>query len=168
MTLDRLLGCWGAKSFRVVEISDRAVAEKAQSQVFPSIAVLAHVLEHVSFPKEFLANLLQNYKTVYVEVPKGIPAITTEKRSKVRLAMGLLASLSPQTWRPFAKPSAGRNQPSQLLRMSEHLTFFEESSFARLLIEDLAGTDLISCMTLEIPSPDRTASVRVIQALFKS
>jgi hypothetical protein len=158
----------GAKSFKVVEVSDRAINSKPQSRHLPSIAVLAHVLEHVSFPKDFLANLLRNYSSVYVEVPYGIPAITPGRRSVIRLAMGVLASLSPQTWRPFANPSAGRKHPAQLLRVSEHLTFFSESSFERLPVEEFAGAHLVSCITPEILSPDRQAPVRVIQALWKS
>jgi hypothetical protein len=158
----------GAKSFRVVEVSDRAISSKSQSEALPSIAVLGHVLEHVGFPKVFLVNLLKSYSSVYVEVPHGIPAITPGRRSVSRLVMGLLASLSPQTWRPFANPSAGRKHPAQLLRVSEHLTFVSELSFERLPIEECARADLVSCVTSEIPSPDRETSVRVIQALWKS
>jgi hypothetical protein len=113
----------GAGSFRVVEISDRAVSPKTESQPLPSIAILAHVLEHVSSPRRFLENLLDNYASLYVEVPHGIPAITRRRRSIAVLCLGLLASLSPQTWRPFANPSAGRKHPAQLLRVSEHLRF---------------------------------------------
>ena len=158
----------GAKSFRVVEVSDRASTSKSQSQDLPSIAVLAHVLEHVSFPKVFLVNLLKSYSSVYVEVPHGIPRVTRGRRSVIRLVMGLLASLSPQTWRLFANPSAGRKHPAQLLRVSEHLTFFSESSFERLPIEECSGAHLVSCVIPEIPSPDRETPVRVIQALWKS
>jgi 2-polyprenyl-3-methyl-5-hydroxy-6-metoxy-1,4-benzoquinol methylase len=158
----------GAKSFRVVEISDRAVSSKTQSRHLPSVAVLAHVLEHVSSPKEFLASLLKNHNSVYVEVPNGIPSITPERRSTARLVLGLLASLSPHTWRPFARPSAGRRHPAQLLRVSEHLTFFNEVSFQNLPAGDIEGSLLVSSISAEIPSPDRTDPVKVLQALWKS
>jgi hypothetical protein len=158
----------GARSFRVVEISDRSVARKSQSGSIQSIAVLAHVLEHVSFPKEFLANLLGNYNSVYVEVPHGIPIITARRKSLIQLALGLIFSFFPFTWKLFANPSAGRLRPAQLLRVSEHLTFFDQSSFMRFQDGNLKGLVLASCRTLEIPSPDRTATVSVIQALWKS
>ena len=157
----------GSKSCRVVEISDRAISSKSQSQALPSVAVLAHVLEHVSFPKEFLANLLDNYNSVYVEVPNGLPAITPRRRSRVQLLLGLLASLSPHTWKPFSNPSAGRKRPAQLLRVSEHLTFFKESSFELLAVENFTAGHLVSSKTLDIPSPDRSTPVRVVQAFWK-
>lgn len=158
----------GAQSFRVVEISDRTIPQNSQSESLQSIAVLAHVLEHVSFPKEFLANLLGNYNSVYVEVPHGIPIITARRKSFIQLALGLLLSFSPLTWRRFANPSAGRLKPAQLLRVREHLTFFDQSTFGRFQEGDLAGHVLASCRTLEIPSPDGAAPVSVVQALWKS
>jgi hypothetical protein len=158
----------GAKSFRVVEISDRALSQETQSQSLPSIAVLAHVLEHVSSPKEFIANRLNNYNSVYVEVSYGLPAITPGRRSLLRLLLGLLASLFPQTWKPFSNPSTGRKHPAELLRVSEHLTFFVESTFEKLSIEDSAVSHLVSCSTREIISPDKNSSVQIIQVLWKN
>jgi hypothetical protein len=158
----------GAKSFRVVEISDRVTASKSETRAMPSIAILAHVLEHVSSPKEFLADLLRTYDDVYVEVPWGLPAITKRRRSIFHLILGLIASFSPATWRPFANPSAGRKNPPQLLRVSEHLTFFKEHSLKRLLADDSRGARLISCGSLEITSPDRISPVQVIQALWRN
>ena len=158
----------GAKSVKVVEVSDRPVSRNRQSDAAHSIAVLAHVLEHVSFPKEFLANLLDSYNSVYVEVPNGIPKITARRKSLIQVALALISSFFPFTWKPFANPSAGRLRPAQLLRVSEHLTFFDQSSFERFQDGNLRGRVLASCKTLEIPSPDRTPSVSVIQALWKS
>ena len=158
----------GAKSMRVVEISDRAVSGSSQSKASQSIAVLAHVLEHVSFPKEFLANLLGSYDSVYVEVPHGIPIISAGRKSLIQLGLGLFYSLFPLTWKQFATPSAGRLKPAQLLRVSEHLTFFSPSSFRRFQDGDLAGSVLSSCRTREIPSPERAGPVSVIQALWRS
>jgi hypothetical protein len=157
----------GARSFNVVEISDRPAYSRTSPQTHSSLAVLAHVLEHVSMPKAFLTSLLEIYDSLYVEVPSGIPLITTQRRSKARLVFGLIASMFPGTWRRYANPSAGRKNPAQLLRVSEHLTFFEESFFERLPAEDFAGANFVSCRTLEITSPDRKTPVRVIQALWK-
>ncbi len=153
----------GAKSFRVVEVSDRVVTSKSETQPLPSIAVLAHVIEHVSFPREFLENIVQNHDAVYVEVPDGIPAITARRKSVFQAALGLLASLFPITWKPFANPSAGRQKPAQLLRVSEHLTFFEQSSFHSLL----RGGYLVACDKMELVSPDKKAAFHVLQALWR-
>jgi hypothetical protein len=162
-------GLLGARSIRIVEISDRAASSKTQSESLQSIALLAHVLEHVSFPQGFLRNLLENYNSVYVEVPHGIPAITPKRRSILFLAMGILASLSPKTWRQFANPSAGRKHPAQLLRVSEHLTFFEQSTFERIPTKYFSGGHIIVASTSrEIPSPDRSTPVRVIQSLWQN
>jgi hypothetical protein len=158
----------GAKSFSVVEISDRATSAKTKVQSLASIGVAAHVLEHVRLPNQFLANLLDTYKNVYIEVPLGIPSITAGRRSIVQLTLGLLASLSPHVWRAFANPSAGRKKPARLLRVSEHLTFFEETSFAKLPGEVLAVGGLVSSSHCYIPSPEGHPPVRVVQALFKS
>ena len=157
----------GAKSYRVVEISDRVTVPTNETRAIKSIAILAHVLEHVSFPRAFLANLLQTYDDVYVEVPWGVPDITKRRRSMFRLVLGLLASFSPVTWRPFANPAAGRKRPPQLLRVSEHLTFFEEHAFKRLLADDPGGARLISCRSSEILSPDRASPIKVVQVLLR-
>ena len=157
----------GARSFNVVEISDRHTNSKTQTPTHSTLAVLGHVLEHVSMPKDFLASLLEIYETLYVEVPSGIPAITTQRRSKARLVFGLLASLWPGTWRRYANPSAGRKNPAQLLRVSEHLTFFEELFFERLSAEDFVGRNFVNCRAVDIVSPDIKTPVRVIQALWK-
>jgi hypothetical protein len=156
----------GAKSFRVVEISNRAVDSKTQWLTYPTIAVLAHVLEHVRIPKTFLADTLRNYNSLYVEVPNGVPAITAERRSNLRLVIGLAASLSPRAWRRFANPSAGRKHPAKLLRVSEHLTFFEQSFFDRLSAQPLGIVNLVSCRTLKMPSLDGNTQVGVIQSLW--
>jgi hypothetical protein len=157
----------GARSFNVVEISDRPAYSTTSPLTHSSLAVLAHVLEHVSMPKAFLTSLLEIYDSLYVEVPSGIPLITTQRRSKARLVFGLIASMFPGTWRRYANPSAGRKNPAQLLRVSEHLTFFQESFFERLPAEDFVGANFVSCRTLDIVSPDRKTPVRVIQALWK-
>ena len=126
------------------------------------LVIYAHVLEHVSNPSSELADLLSRTKYLYVEVPLGVPSTSRLRRSHVAQLVGLLLSLTTVGWSLFSKPSAGRTNTAKLLRQSEHLNFFNETTLLRL-------SQILDCevkITVNtIPTPDGNVA-RVIQALF--
>jgi hypothetical protein len=157
----------GAKTFRVEEISDRAEkSNNADDNGERVMAMLGHVLEHVRFPKEFLKTLLGDYESVYVEVPNGLPKITKRRRSIGYLLIGLAASLHPFFWRTFSHPSAGRSNPADLLRVSEHLTFFTEESLEALSADLFDAGISRSFRVTQILPPQGSSPVLVLQAFW--
>ncbi len=157
----------GAKTFRVEEISDRAEKiNNTDDNGERAMAMLGHVLEHVRFPKEFLKTLLGEYESVYVEVPNGLPNITKKRRSIGYLLIGLAASLHPFFWRTFAHPSAGRSNPADLLRVSEHLTFFTEESLEAISADLFDGGISHSFKVTQILPPQGSSPVLVLQAFW--
>ena len=163
----------GAKSVEVVEISDRnaeiethslGMEENVAKHNGLEIAVLAHVLEHVSDPIATLKSLLDVYPIVYVELPAGVPQSSRARRSLSLTGLKLIASKMPLVWRSLSRPSAGRIKPAEVLRCSEHLTFFSKGGLIELAV--LLGGHVI-VENREIIAPGSfDDKVTIIQAVF--
>jgi hypothetical protein len=163
----------GAKSTEVVELSDRNVTSENFSESESSdtrnrsgkkLAILAHVLEHVSDPTTTIRQLLVEYPIVYVEIPAGVPQISKARQSLLAPMTNILSSMTHQSWRRLSTPSAGRRNPAQVLRCSEHLTFFSNEGLFRL-------AKLLECevrvTTREILAPGSTnETLNILQAAF--
>lgn len=126
------------------------------------LIIYAHVLEHVANPLGNLLDLLPRTRYLYVEVPYGVPSPSMLRKSRVTQVFALVLSLSPAAWSKFSKPSAGRAQIAQILRQSEHLNFFNETTLG--VLAQAAGCGLI-VSTNRIPTPDGNVAT-VLQALF--
>lgn len=122
----------------------------------------SHVLEHVANPRSEIEELLRHAKYVYVEVPFGIPEITKRRKSKIRLFLRLITSISPTLWRQSSEPATGRKSQKSTLVQSEHINFFSEKSLQTLaeLLKVEAQIEVNSIQT-----PDRSKA-HVIQCLF--
>ena len=155
----------GAGGFTVLELSDRfdsSSLDTVSDGLIP-IAVMAHVLEHVAEPLEELTGLLKKFEAVYVEVPGGLPALSFARRSRVMLTIYLVMSLVPSLWRKVSSPSTGRSNPSSVLRLSEHLTFFSPATIYELAKESKCEV-IVTETEISSPSGDKA---KVIQALFR-
>jgi hypothetical protein len=152
----------------VIDVTDRQLVDGVKriariddvSEI--DLIIYANVLEHVANPLENLAQLISSARYVYVEVPFGIPAITVLRKSRLFQISIIILSLSPYLWRRFSIPSTGRDPRSSILRQSEHLSFFNETSIKRLA-EKLNVHLILKVVT--IPTPERGEG-RAIQALF--
>lgn len=155
----------GAGGFTVLEISDRFDNSSLQkiSDGLTPIAIMAHVLEHVADPLVELKGLLDKFETVYVEVPGGLPILSFARRSRLMLAIYLLMSFVPALWRKVSSPSTGRFNPSPILRLSEHLTFFSPASIYALAEKSNCEVT-VSETVITSPGGDKAM---VIQALFR-
>ena len=155
----------GAGGFTVLELSDRSDSSSLDtvSDGLIPIAVMAHVLEHVADPLVELTDLLKKFEAVYVEVPGGLPALSLARRSRVMLTLNLIMSLVPALWRKVSSPSTGRSNPSSVLRLSEHLTFFSPATIYELAKESMCE---VTVTETEISSPSGDKA-KVIQALFR-
>jgi hypothetical protein len=155
----------GAGGFTVLELSDRfdsGSLDNISDGLIP-IAIMAHVLEHVADPLMELTDLLKKFEAVYVEVPAGLPTLSLARRSRVVLAVNLFMSLVPALWRKVSSPSTGRSNPSSVLRLSEHLTFFSRATIYALAKESKCE---VTVTETEISSPGGDKA-KVIQALFR-
>lgn len=155
----------GAGGFTVLELSDRFDSNSlgTVSDGLIPIAVMAHVLEHVADPLVELTDLLKKFEAVYVEVPGGLPALSFARGSRVMLTIYLFMSLVPSLWRRVSSPSTGRSNPSSVLRLSEHLTFFSPATIYELAKK---GKCEVIVTETEISSPGGDKA-KVIQALFR-
>ena len=127
------------------------------------LILYSHVLEHVSDPREQIADLLRHCSYVYVEVPYGIPEISKTRNSNFRFSLKWLSSFHPVFWRRFAKPATGRKSQKGVLVQSEHINFFTVQSF-RCLAESLGAKSVIEVNA--IYTPDKSEA-KVIQCLFQ-
>jgi hypothetical protein len=128
------------------------------------LILYSHVLEHVSFPLEEVANLLKKCKALYVEVPFGKPKINLTRKLGLFIPLGLLFSKFSSIYSLITNPNTGRgNRRNLWLIQSEHVNFFEEESFR--FIAKINAKRLSYKVSL-IPTPDGKQA-KVIQALFK-
>jgi hypothetical protein len=154
----------GAKEVSVVEISNRNTPdEMPMSRAKTKLAILSHVLEHVSSPKQMMLELLSKYGQVYVEVPGGVPKQNWLRRNQIVSLIQILISFQPNIWRKFSKPAAGRITSHLMLRQSEHLTFFTLKGLQ--LLAKIVDSRVTTRETI-IEAPDGTPA-HVIQAFFK-
>jgi hypothetical protein len=133
------------------------------SEVYkPDLIFLSHVLEHVANPVATLKELFLYSKTIYVEVPYGVPEISKKRRSKIRFLIKLVSTISPLFWRKFTIPATGRKSGDGVLIQSEHINFFTEVSLGAL-------AKMLECKieleVNEIATPDGNRA-RVIQCLL--
>lgn len=160
----------GASKF-VLEMSDKVVLENVQRiEDFQNISdidliIFSHVLEHVIDPMAELSKLANLANYVYVEVPFGIPAINSERRSYLKFLRHLHSSLFRASWGKRTSPSTSRDVfPVRILTQSEHLNFFSEKSLS-LLAREL-NLDVVTAIA-SVYTPDFTQGT-VIQCLFKA
>jgi hypothetical protein len=127
------------------------------------LIIYAHILEHVRNPMIELENLFKHSKRIYVEVPFGVPAISKERKSKLRFWWHLISSTAPYFWNRQAAPSTGRTvNPIKMLSQSEHLTFFSEESM-QVIATRLNANLVIQKSTIRTPD---SKSGLVLQCLF--
>lgn len=128
----------------------------------PDLIIYSHVLEHVSDPLLIISTFLEKTKSVYVEVPFGVPSISRDRKSLVQFLKKLTHSFKIDRWILDTEPKAGRVNINGVLIQSEHINFFTEDTFKRMA-ESLDATVDIGVTT--IPTPDKSTA-RVIQVLF--
>jgi hypothetical protein len=155
----------GAASYSVLDYSNRAKDKQAagtEREAASDLAVLAHVLEHVSRPINELKSLLNNFDSVYVEVPHGVPIVSKFRKSRLVLLWVFIQSFYPAGWRSLSAPSTGRTRPAKILRASEHLTFFTLEG-----LQSMANSlgVAVALKQSTVLAPD-SGTVEVIQALF--
>ena len=127
------------------------------------LILYSHVLEHVSFPLEEVANLLKKCKGLYVEVPFGKPKINLTRKLGLFIPLVLLVSKFSSIYSLMTNPTTGRSNRRNLwLIQSEHINFFDEESFKQ--IAKINAKSLSYKVSL-IPTPDGKQA-KVIQALF--
>jgi hypothetical protein len=127
------------------------------------LILYSHVLEHVSFPLEEVANLLKKCKALYVEVPFGKPKINLTRKLGLFIPLVLLVSKFSLIYSLMTNPTTGRSNRRNLwLIQSEHINFFDEESFKH--IAKINAKSLSYKVSL-IPTPDGKQA-KVIQALF--
>ncbi len=127
------------------------------------LIIYAHILEHVQNPLTEMKNLFTYAKTVYVEVPFGVPEINHYRRDQFKFFKHFASSFIPSTWRIHSQPSTGRVVSSKkMLTQSEHLTFFSEKSI-RALAEKLHSD--VKIEKNEVSTPDLRTGI-VLQCLF--
>jgi hypothetical protein len=127
------------------------------------LILYSHVLEHVSFPLEEVANLLKKCKALYVEVPFGKPKINLTRKLGLFIPLVLLVSKFSSIYSLMTNPTTGRSNRRNLwLIQSEHINFFDEESFKH--IAKINAKSLSYKVSL-IPTPDGKQA-NVIQALF--
>ena len=119
-------------------------------------------MEHVAQPFEELSKLLEHATYVYAEVPFGVPSPSPSRKSLLLQIVGLAISLNSNVYSRFSRPSAGRVSSKLFIRQSEHLSFFEESTFG--IIARTQGVRVSSEIATS-PSPDGSEA-RVIRAIF--
>jgi 2-polyprenyl-3-methyl-5-hydroxy-6-metoxy-1,4-benzoquinol methylase len=154
----------GAASYSVEDLSNRPnnLNNKNIKPEKSQLAVLAHVLEHVSDPRSELQALLRNFDEVYVEVPHGVPVVSKLRKSKFVFIWVLVSSFFPSAWRSISSASTGRAIPAKILRASEHLTFFTSEGIMRLA-QSLGVTAHVRKSSVMAPI---SGKVEVIQVLF--
>ena len=126
------------------------------------LIIWSHVMEHVAQPFEELSKLLEHATYVYAEVPFGVPSPSPSRKSLLLQIVGLAISLNSNVYSRFSRPSAGRVSSKLFIRQSEHLSFFEESTFG--IIARTHGVRVSSEIATS-PSPDGSEA-RVIRAIF--
>ena len=158
----------GSKKLFVLEASNKSLlpgVERIQTLNDTSevgLIVYSHVLEHVSDPLKELKELLEKSKFVYVEVPFGIPQITSARKSRLSYITKFVSAFYPPMWGKMTNPSTGRISGKGILTQGEHLNFFSVKSLETM------GRVLNRSVQIEvneIQTPDQ-ATAKVIQCLF--
>jgi len=128
-----------------------------------NLIIYAHILEHVKDPFKELQKLLMASKSVYVEVPYGVPVINKRRKSKLRLIIQLIRSITPNLWKWKTSPATGRTvKQSKILNQPEHLTFFSEESMKQLA-RRLNANVFVQRSTVATPD---SKSAEVLHCLF--
>jgi hypothetical protein len=160
----------GSKNLYVLEASNKSLLpgieriESLNEVSSVGLIIYSHVLEHVSDPVNDLKQLIEKSNLVYVEVPFGIPQITSARKSRIRFITKFAASFFPYIWGKMANPSTGRTSSKGVLTQGEHLNFFSVKTLEAL------GKILNRSVQIEvneIQTPDK-ATAKVIQCLFRS
>ena len=128
----------------------------------PDLIICSHVLEHVSKPLELIETFLSKTRTLYLEVPFGVPIISRKRKSAIHFFRKQLKTISPKYWQGDTEPMAGRKSQDTVLTQSEHINFFTEETF-REIAKRLNVK--ISLQVSTIITPDK-AEARVIQVLL--
>lgn len=152
----------GSASFEVVEVSNRVQYGSTEPEASEKIALCTHVLEHVGDPIAFLRDLSNQYPAVYLEVPSGVPAHTRSRQSRLTQLMALLCSLTPSIWSRLTSPATGRGSSSNVLRQSEHLSFWKADHFRYL--SKLLNVNIVAAEGT-IRTPDG-GTMKIVQVLM--
>lgn len=158
----------GQKISYVIEASEKDLregvvrADSLDEVDSPDLIIYSHVLEHVSDPLLVISTFLEKTKSVYVEVPYGVPSISRDRKSFFKFLKKLAHSFRLNRWILDTEPKAGRVNINGVLIQSEHINFFTEDTFMRMA-DRLDATVDIGVTT--IPTPDKSTA-RVIQVLF--
>ncbi len=129
----------------------------------PDLIICSHVLEHVSKPLELIESFLSKTKSLYLEVPFGVPIISRKRKSSILFFRKQLKTISPKYWQRDTEPMAGRKSKNTVLTQSEHINFFTEETF-REIAKRLKLK--INLQVSTIITPDK-AEAQVIQVLLQ-
>ena len=158
-----------AKHKYLLDISNRESIEDVQriksldELKVIDLIIYAHILEHVKDPFKEMQKLLMASRSVYVEVPYGVPIINGKRKSRTKFFFQLLRSTTPHLWKWRTLPATGRAvKQSKILSQSEHLTFFSEVSMKRLAQRLNVN---VSVQKSQVATPD-SKSAEVLQCLF--
>jgi hypothetical protein len=131
-----------------------------------NLILYSHVLEHVADPIleiNKLLDFLEPNGYLYIEIPFGVPQISSQRKSRIRFLYTLVCSFNPKAWAKFTTPATGRSDSARfILKQSEHLTFFNSST-----LESISMTLGMKSVTQinTIPTPDLSFA-QVIQCLL--